>query len=77
MSQKSIVVGDGLVEKQAIVDYLQVTVRTVKTWTKRRKIPSIRIGAKVIRYRLEDIGKVLRKHYFVEAESAPQKEAAK
>jgi len=37
----------------------------------------IRIGAKVIRYRLEDIGKALRKHYFVEAESAPQKEAAK
>jgi predicted site-specific integrase-resolvase len=76
MSQKSIVVGDGLVEKQAIVDYLQVTVRTVKTWTKRRKIPSIRIGAKVIRYRLADIGKALRKHCFVAAELVP-KEAAK
>ena len=69
MPQKSLIAFDDLVEKQAVADYLHVTVRTVETWTKRQKIPSIRIGNKVIRYRLEDIAKALRKNYFVEAKN--------
>jgi excisionase family DNA binding protein len=78
MPQKSLVVPDDLVGKKVVADYLRVTVRTVETWTKRRKIPSIRIGNKVIRYRLEDIAKALRKNYFVEAKNiTPWKGAAK
>ena len=78
MPQKSLVVPDDLVGKKVVADYLRVTVRTVETWTKRRKIPSIRIGNKVIRYRLEDIAKALRKNYFVEAKNiTPWKGVAK
>jgi excisionase family DNA binding protein len=78
MPQKSLIAFDDLVEKQAVADYLHVTVRTVETWTKRQKIPSIRIGNKVIRYRLEDIAKALRKNYFIEAKNiTPWKGVAK
>jgi excisionase family DNA binding protein len=77
MPERSLVAPDDLVKKQAVADYLHVTVRTVETWTKRRKIPSIRIGAKVIRYSLDDIAESLRTNYFVEAKLASQKETAK
>ena len=65
MPRKSLPVD--LVGKQAVADYLDVTVRTVSDWTKFQKIPSIRIGKKYVRYRLEDIAKALGSEYKVEA----------
>jgi excisionase family DNA binding protein len=74
MPQKSLLPTDDLVRKQAVADYLGVTLRTVETWTKLRKIPSIRVGHKFIRYRLQDISQALRKRYGVEvANIAPWK----
>ena len=44
-----------LLTQKELADRLKISVRTVRNFTRRRQIPAIRIGNKLMRYRLEDV----------------------
>ena len=67
MPRKALPEVDALVGRQAVADFLDVTTRTVATWTQKQKIPSIRVGKKFVRYKLRDIAEALDSSFKVEA----------
>jgi excisionase family DNA binding protein len=51
----------GLVDKKFLARYLNLSPRTIETWTRLRKIPCYKLGIKAVRYRLSDVEKALQK----------------
>jgi excisionase family DNA binding protein len=56
---------DGYVDKRTLARFLDVSPRTIETWTRRKKIPYVKFGVKSVRYRLADIEKAIRKNHLV------------
>jgi excisionase family DNA binding protein len=54
------------VDKHVVAEFLNISVRTVEQWTRKRKIPYFRTGYHTVRYRLNDITRAMRKNHFVE-----------
>jgi excisionase family DNA binding protein len=56
---------DGYVDKRIVARFLDVSPRTIETWTRRKKIPYVKFGVKSVRYRLADVERAIRKNYSV------------
>jgi excisionase family DNA binding protein len=50
---------DGLLTCLQVARILGLRPATIRAWTSRRKIPSIRVGSRSVRYRVADIQKVI------------------
>ena len=44
-----------LLTTRQIANRLGVTVQTIRRWTRERKIPHLRVGPKVVRFKWEDV----------------------
>jgi excisionase family DNA binding protein len=50
-----------LVDKKVVAADLRVGLRTVERWVKERRIPFIRIGHRLLRFRLDDVRRAISK----------------
>ena len=51
---------DALLTATEVAQRLNLRVATVRAWTYRRLLPSVRVGARSVRYRREDVERIIR-----------------
>jgi predicted site-specific integrase-resolvase len=56
-------VPDDLLTRQQVAEHFKVCTRTIGLWERRGMLLAIRINSRVIRYRKEDVEKVVIPHY--------------
>ncbi len=53
---------EGLLNCQEAAEYLGIQVSTLRAWTFQRRIPSVKISRRCVRYRASDLAKFAERH---------------
>jgi predicted site-specific integrase-resolvase len=58
---------DGLVDRATVCEHFDISLRTLTTWVKTKKIPVVRVSSRMLRFRLADCQRAIERLTIKEA----------